>query len=89
MKTIKYDIVIDKQTDVHGGWDSGFYVDVSFHRVPDIEDRNGFDGEYERVYLDRSKLIKEDGTYNMDYVADAIADKIGTGGEFEIEDEAV
>lgn len=57
--TMKADAL--KVTDVFGGWYSGFAVDVTYTG-----------GEWKRVHLDRDLLVKEDGTYDLGYVATAV-----------------
>jgi len=50
-----------KISEVFGGWHSGFAVDVIYEG-----------GESKRVHLDRSELIKDDGSYDQDYVCRAV-----------------
>ena len=74
--TTKYNVTIDSISNVFGGWGSGFAVDVSIHREPvDGGSRDGF--ESVRVHLDRDRLVKLDGSYDMDAVTAMVAEKIG------------
>jgi hypothetical protein len=50
-----------KVSEVHGGWNHGFAVDVTWSN-----------SEWSRVALDRDQLVKDDGTYDDDYVSRAV-----------------
>lgn len=82
--TTKYNVIIDSISSVTGGWDSGFSVDVNIHREP-VEggSRDGF--ESVRVHLDRDRLVKADGSYDMDAVTAMVLDKVGEFEEVECE----
>jgi hypothetical protein len=66
-------LTIDSISDVFGGWNSGFAVDVSFH-YDNKGHRDGF--ETKRVSLDRDRLVKDDGSYDMEYVAKEVQAKV-------------
>jgi hypothetical protein len=82
--TTKYNVIIDSISSVFGGWDSGFAVDVSIHREPvDGGSRDGF--ENVRVGLDRDRLVKADGSYDMGAVTAMVVEKVGEVEEVECE----
>ena len=88
MKTIKYNVVIDSissVTSVTGGWNHGFSVDANIHREAEgSSERDGF--ETVRVALDRDRLVKADGSYDMDAVAAMVTEKVGEVEEVEVDE---
>jgi hypothetical protein len=55
-------------SEVFGGWNSGFAVDATY----EANCPHGRETEQRRVHLDRSLLVREDGTYDLDYVTKAV-----------------
>jgi hypothetical protein len=84
MKTIKCNVVIDSISSVTGGWNHGFSVDASIHREAEGTERDGF--ETVRVALDRDRLVKTDGSYDYDAVAEMVTEKVGTVEDVEVDD---
>ena len=67
-------IVITSISDVHGGWDAGYYVEAGYHYEWE-GNRDGFQNE--RVSLSRDRLVQADGGYDLAAVADMVRETIG------------
>ncbi len=68
---MKTETTITHISEVFGGWNSGYAVDVDHHETAPDGTRDGF--EKTRIHLDRDEIINDDGSINHAAVARAVA----------------